>query len=91
MQDHIDGGRIASTTELSLRDDIVRVARSTSQGGMTLDQDEVRTLWDLLRPNPASTSPLASDVHRVAVSTDQSGMTLEDDEVRTLALLLADA
>jgi len=90
MHDHIEEGQDVSHAGRALRDDIVRVAQSTSQGGMTLD-DEVRTLSTLLRRVPPSTCPIVCDVHRMAGSSDQSGMTLEDDEVQALAAILADA
>jgi len=91
MHDHIEEGPDVSQAARPLRDDIVRVARSTSQAGMTLDGDEVCTLSALLRRMPASASAIVSDVHRVAGSSKQSGMTLEDDEVQALAAILADA
>jgi len=91
MHDHIEEGQDVSQAGRALRDDIVGVAQSTSQGGMTLDDEEVRTLSTFLRRVPPPASPIVSDVHRMAGSSDQSGMTLEDDEVQALAAILADA
>jgi hypothetical protein len=85
------GPRPLAPSERSLSADIRRVARSSSQGGMTLDDDEVRTLSGLLRRVPGTALPIALDVHRVAASPAASGMTLEDDEVQALASVLGGA